>query len=66
MGKRIGIEQNTEQRVISGARVAFDLRTTAEANDTRSPKNLRAEERSLRKYLWEVRQAAKRTDTRAA
>ncbi|VIO73870.1 hypothetical protein CI41S_39790 [Bradyrhizobium ivorense] len=36
---RIGIDQNSEQRVISGARVAFDRRTTAEVDATRDPAN---------------------------
>jgi hypothetical protein len=30
MAKRTGIEQNTVQKIVSGARVAFDPRTTAE------------------------------------
>lgn len=37
--KAIGIGENVQQRIISGARVAFDPRTTAEVCDTRSPRN---------------------------
>jgi hypothetical protein len=34
---RVGIEQHTQQRIVSGCRVRFDTRTTAEAHATRSP-----------------------------
>jgi len=37
--KKIGIAENTEQRIVSGARVAFDPRTTAQADETRDPTN---------------------------
>lgn len=62
MARRIGIDENTEQRVISGARVAFDARTTAEAHDTRSPKNRKAEEKPLREARWKARQSVQNKD----
>lgn len=60
MARKIGIDQHSEQRTISGARVAFDLRTTAEVCDTRSPKNGIADGKWLRKQIWEERQRDKR------
>jgi hypothetical protein len=39
MAKRIGIDANSEQRIISGARVAFDTRITAEVDGTRDMTN---------------------------
>lgn len=54
--RAIGINQNSVQRFISGARVAFDTRTTAEVCDTRSPRNGVADEAFMRKQLWEQRQ----------
>jgi len=55
MSKKIGIEQNTEQRIIAGCRVAYDPRTTAEADSTRSPKNRKADEKPLRTWAWQHR-----------
>jgi hypothetical protein len=43
---RIGIDQHTEQRTVSGCRVAFDTRTTAEANATRSPNSRKPPKRT--------------------
>lgn len=56
MARQIGIRQNTIQVVISGARVAFDPRGTAEAHDTRDPKNYKADEKPLRELAWRLRQ----------
>lgn len=39
MAQRIGIDEHSEQRIISGARVAFDPRTTAEVEATRDMTN---------------------------
>ena len=39
MAHRIGIDQNSVQRIVSGARVAFDTRTTEEVEKTRDPAN---------------------------
>jgi hypothetical protein len=60
MSRKIGIDQNSQQRIISGARVAFDPRTTAEVCDTRSAKNGVADEQWLRKAAWEDRERNKR------
>lgn len=59
MAKRIGIDQNSEQRIISGARVAFDKRITAEVDDTRDPTNRRALEQPMREAAWRDRQRKK-------
>ena len=58
MSRKLGINQNSEQRIISGARVAFDPRTTAEVCDTRSPRNGVADEAIYRKMAWQERQRA--------
>jgi len=50
-----GIRENTLQVLISGARVAFDLRSTEEVEKSRSPKNFKAAEEPMRKRLWEER-----------
>lgn len=60
MSRKIGINANSQQRIISGARVAFDTRTTAEVCDTRSPRNGVADEAVYRKMLWQGRQSAHR------
>jgi hypothetical protein len=60
MANRIGIKENTTQIEVSGARVAFDARSTKEANETRDPRNFKAEEKSLRTHLWKLREAEKR------
>lgn len=39
MSKRIGIDQNSVQKIVSGVRVAFDPRTTSEVEGTRDPAN---------------------------
>lgn len=64
--KLIGIRQNTIQVFISGARVAFDGRTTAEVCDTIDPSNYRAMEEPMRKRDWEIRQAEERSRRRQA
>jgi hypothetical protein len=56
MSVKIGINANTEQRIISGARVAFDPRTTGEANNTRDPKNRKSAEKPMREAAWRDRQ----------
>jgi hypothetical protein len=53
---RIGIRQNAIQVFISGARVAFDPRTTEEVEKSRDPKNYRREDQWLRKEVWKSRQ----------
>lgn len=58
MAQRVGIDDYTEQRIISGARVASDPRTTAEADAIRSPKNRKADEKPLRTAEWRIRQIA--------
>ncbi len=62
MSRKIGIDQNSQQRIISGARVAFDPRTTAEVCDTRSARNGVADEQWLRKEIWEARQRSQRNE----
>lgn len=52
----VGIRQNAIQVFISGARVAFDPRTTEEVEKSRDPKNYRNEEKWLRKKIWQSRQ----------
>ena len=56
MSRKVGINANTERRIIGGARVAFDTRTTAEVCDTRSPRNGVADEEMIRKMHWQDRQ----------
>lgn len=48
----------TVKRVISGARVNYDPRTTAEANASRDPRNYRTEQKALRtkRYFERKRQ----------
>jgi hypothetical protein len=60
--KLIGIRQNTFQRIASGARVAFDPRSTAEVCDTRDPENYKAREEYMRKKIWEERQRDQRRE----
>lgn len=60
MSKPIGIRQHTIQKIISGARVAFDVRGTKEADETRDPNNYRTLEKPLRKMRWLAREADKR------
>jgi hypothetical protein len=56
MAQKIGIRQNAIQVFISGARVAFDPRTTEQVEKTRDPNNYKANEESYRKALWQERQ----------
>jgi hypothetical protein len=56
--KLVGIRQNVIQVYISGARVAFDPRTTAEVCETRDERNYKSEERLWRKSLWQANQRA--------
>jgi hypothetical protein len=58
----IGIRQNAIQVHISGARVAFDPRTTEEVEKTRDPKNYKADEAMWRKEQWQERQRDKRRE----
>jgi hypothetical protein len=44
-----------QRRVVSGARVNFDPRTTAEAEVSRDPRNYKSEEQGLRRKRWEAR-----------
>lgn len=55
-----GIRGHTEQRIISGCRVAFDRRTTEQVCTTRDDKNYMASEKYMREQNWHDRQAAKR------
>ena len=55
MSKRIGISGHTEQRIISGARVAFDWRTTSEVDATRDPTNRKAGQKMMRIALRQER-----------
>jgi hypothetical protein len=52
--------ERDRQRFISGARVAFDPRTTAEVISTRDSNNYKANEKPLRTAQWELRQAEDR------
>ena len=61
MSQNIGIRQNVLQVVISGARVAFDPRSTEKVCTTRDPENYKAKEKFLRTKAWEEREAAKRS-----
>ncbi len=56
MAKQVGIRQNCKQIFISGARVAFDPRITAEVADTRDMTNYKTLEQPRRKRAWEDRQ----------
>lgn len=56
MAQRIGIDQHTQQRIISGARVAFDTRVTAEVADTRDMTNRKSLEQPMRAAAWRDRQ----------
>lgn len=51
MSKKIGIANNTQARIISGAKVLFDFRRTEEVNDTRDPTNRVSTERGYRNML---------------
>lgn len=46
-----------ERRTVSGCRVMFDARTTAEAHVSRDDKNYVAEERPAREAAWRARKA---------
>lgn len=61
MAQKIGIDGWVEQRIISGARVAFDPRPTEKVANTRSEKNGIADGKWLRTKLWEEREAEKRS-----
>jgi hypothetical protein len=44
----------TNRRIVSGARVNFDPRTTAEADTSRDPRNYKSEEQPWReKRYWQ-------------
>lgn len=62
MAQRIGIDHHIQQRVISGARVAFDPRLTSEVNDTRDMTNRRTLEAPMRRVMWQDRQREKRAE----
>lgn len=62
----IGIRQNCTQTIISGARVAFDPRTTEEVSQSVDPTNYKAQEKSLRTFRWQLRQAEERAKRDAA
>jgi len=62
MAQKIGIRQNAVQVFISGARVAFDPRTTEQVEKTRDPKNYKADEAMWRKAQWQERQRHKRRE----
>ena len=66
MAKKIGIRMNAIQIRISGARVAFDPRTTAEVCDSRDDKNYMSAEKAWRTAQWEDRQREKRAGRQAA
>lgn len=57
-----GIRGNAFMTVISGAKVLFDPRTTAEVMDSRDEKNWKAAEQSFRKARWEERLREKRKE----
>ena len=59
MAQRIGIRQNTEQRIISGCRVAFDPRKTEDVDPTRDPENYKAREKFYRAQQLEERMREK-------
>lgn len=61
MAQQTGINEWTVQRIISGARVAFDPRSTAKVATTRSDKNGVASGKYLRTKLWEEIEAEKRS-----
>ena len=50
----------TKRIIVSGARVNFDPRGTAEANTSRDPKNYKSEEAPMRRKRWEARQSTKK------
>ena len=62
MASRTGIRQWTEQRIISGARVAFDPRTTEQVCTTRSDQNYKALEKYARTQAWHDRREARNKD----
>lgn len=66
MSKKVGIHGNVRQVLISGARVPFDPRTTAEAHDTRDMTNVKANEKPLRAALRLQRLAEERAAERDA
>lgn len=60
MAKRVGIRQNAVMKEVSGCKVPFDPRTTAEVCDSRDDKNYKAAEEMARKLLREERQREQR------
>jgi hypothetical protein len=52
-------QAHIQQRIISGARVAFDPRTTEEAHATRDMTNRKALEQPMRRAEWLDRQRNK-------
>jgi hypothetical protein len=54
-----GILMNAYETTISGARVKFDPRRMADVNETRSDVNQKANQKGMRKRLWEIKQAEK-------
>ena len=49
----VGIRGNAFMAQISGAKVLFDPRTTAEVCESRDDKNYKSAERLFRKQAWE-------------
>jgi hypothetical protein len=47
-----------QRRIVSGARVMFDPRTTAEADKSRDPRNYVTEQAPKRRERWEKRKEA--------
>jgi hypothetical protein len=64
MAGKTGIRGWTQQRLISGARVAFDPRRTEQVDSTRDGNNYKAEEQHERKFRWELKQAQERAKRR--
>jgi hypothetical protein len=62
----MGRRDVTHQRIISGARVAFDPRMTAEAHVSRDEENYKSKERPMRRNAWEARMAEKRRGQKGA
>ena len=62
----VGIRKNSIQTFISGARVAFDPRTTEEVSRSVDPTNYKAQEKLWRTLAWEARQAEERAKRNAA
>jgi hypothetical protein len=60
MAQLIGIRQHSIQKIISGARVAFDPRTTEQVCTTRDPENYRTKEKAIRTRQWQERENEKR------